>query len=76
MFIIFLKNKIEGNFWWLLIKLLPINVYHLLNEHIQTPMHRYHNKYSFFSHILDVWLFMKGAYKQNKSNTKKRMKNK
>ncbi len=39
MFIIFLKDKIEGDFWWLLIKLLPFNVYHLLNEHIQTPMH-------------------------------------
>jgi hypothetical protein len=69
-----LKDKIKGNFWWLLIKLLPINVYHLLNAHIQTPMHRYHKKYSFFSRILDVWLFMKGAQGVKKSIKKKKIK--
>jgi hypothetical protein len=47
----------------------------------KTPMHRYHNKYSFFSHILDVWLFMKGAQrekkiKQKKKNEKKEIKEK
>ncbi len=35
-------------------------------------MHRYHNKYSFFSHILDVWLFMKGAQRGKKNQTKKK----
>jgi hypothetical protein len=30
----------------------------------------------FFSLILDEWLFMKGAQREKKSNTKKRMKKK
>ncbi len=33
-------------------------------------MHRYHNKYSFFSRILDVWLFMKGAQRGKKIKQK------
>jgi hypothetical protein len=37
-------------------------------------MHRYHKKYSFFSRILDVWLFMKGAQGVKKSIKKKKIK--
>jgi hypothetical protein len=40
-----------------------LNAQHLLNQHIQTPIHSHHNKYSLPSLFNDVWLFIKGAKK-------------
>ncbi len=50
-----------------------MNAQHLLNQHIQTPIHKYHNKYSLLFLIHDMGMFMKGSIEgEKKKKTKKK----